>query len=487
MSSLGHELLRWSHAHLPSPADPSRPLVLSDEQARFVIAFYELDAGGRYVYRRAALQAAKGWGKSPLGAIIALAEFAGPVAPATPWVQLAACSEEQATSNVYSLIWTLLSENDGRAARELGIDLGRGRLYLPSKPGAKLEAVSASWGSREGQRLTFGLLDESHQFLQRNGGHRLARTLRRNAAKTDGRTLELSNAPELGEESIAEETEAHYREGRPGILFEALRPSREPTADMSDAELAELLAEVYHGAPWVELGRLLREVRDPGAPWGEQVRFFFNLPAGGTLAAVEPILWEQRHAVRELVDKEPLALGFDGSHSRDGTALVACTIDGHLVPLVVLERPDGAGDDWRIDRSRVQAALEDAFGRYDVQHLYCDPWQWQDELDEWADRWPDKVTSWPTNSTRRMAPAVDRFRTALAEGRLTHPGHQALTRHVLAARLKPVGRDEDGRGRYLLEKAGPGRLIDACVAAILAYEASSQLTVPRVYRSRSFH
>ena len=53
-----------------------------------------------------------------------------------------------------------------------------------------------------------------------------------------------------------------------------------------------------------------------------------------------------------------------------------------------------------------------------------------------------------------------------------------LTRHVLNARLRKVGRDEDGRGRYTLEKAGPGRLIDACVAAVLAVEAAAQYVEP---------
>lgn len=102
MKTRGFEVLEWSHRYLPSPSDPSQPLVLSDEQARFVIAFYELEEDGTYLYRRAALEAAKGWGKSPLGAIVALAEFAGPVAAPVPWVQIAACSEDQATSNVYS-------------------------------------------------------------------------------------------------------------------------------------------------------------------------------------------------------------------------------------------------------------------------------------------------------------------------------------------------------------------------------------------------
>jgi phage terminase large subunit-like protein len=115
------------------------------------------------------------------------------------------------------------------------------------------------------------------------------------------------------------------------------------------------------------------------------------------------------------------------------------------------------------------------FDDYDVAYLYADPRKWQDELEEWAARWPDRVVELPTNSPRRMSELVDRFRTSLEEDRLTHDGDPDLTRHMLNARLRKVGRDEDGRGRYMLEKAGPGRLIDAAVAGVLACEAASQM------------
>lgn len=105
----------------------------------------------------------------------------------------------------------------------------------------------------------------------------------------------------------------------------------------------------------------------------------------------------------------------------------------------------------------------------------ADPWKWQDELDEWSGRWPDRIVQWPTNSNRRMAPAIDRFRTALEEGRITHNGVEDLARHMLNARLRKVGRDADGRGLCTLEKAGSGRLIDACVASVLANEAAAQI------------
>jgi hypothetical protein len=111
--------------------------------------------------------------------------------------------------------------------------------------------------------------------------------------------------------------------------------------------------------------------------------------------------------------------------------------------------------------------------------LYADPWQWQSELDTWAEKWPDRIVEWPTNQVARAAPAVDRFRSAIAEGHVTHDGDGDLTRHLLNARLRPAGRDHDGRGRYLLEKAGPGRLIDGCVAAMLAVEARAQLEPPQ--------
>jgi len=74
-----------------------------------------------------------------------------------------------------------------------------------------------------------------------------------------------------------------------------------------------------------------------------------------------------------------------------------------------------------------------------------------------------------------MAAAVDRFRSGLIEGHFTHDGDPDLGRHVLNARLRPVGTDDDGRGMYILEKAGPGRLIDGCVAAVLATEGAAQL------------
>jgi hypothetical protein len=83
-------------------------------------------------------------------------------------VQIAAVSEDQ-TDNTYSVIYELLTANDGRAADELSIDVGLTRCYLRDRPG-KLEPVTASAGSREGQPITDATLDETHLWTPTNGG-----------------------------------------------------------------------------------------------------------------------------------------------------------------------------------------------------------------------------------------------------------------------------------------------------------------------------
>ena len=80
-----------------------------------------------------------------------------------------------------------------------------------------------------------------------------------------------------------------------------------------------------------------------------------------------------------------------------------------------------------------------------------------------------------TNQARRFAPAVDRWRTAIAEGTHTHDGDALTTAHILASRLRAVrladGLD-DGRAQYVLIKGEEGDRIDGAVADVLAYQAA---------------
>ena len=485
---IGLDVAAWLQGHLPDPADHRRPLRLTDGQLDFMHSWYTLDAAGRFAYRRGALQQAKGWGKSPLAAFLAIAELCGPVRAdgstwADPLVQIAALSEDQADSNVFALARELLAANDGQAANVLGIDVGRTRFYLKGRPG-KLEAVTADAGSREGQRVTFAVLDESHLWTRRNGGLAIARTIRRNAAKVGGRVLECSNAPELGLGSVAEATLSDAERGEPGILLVASRPPKAPDAEMTDEELLELVAHVYRDAPWVDRRRILAEVHDTATPWDEAIRYYFNVPAGATAMLLDPARWAQLlRADATIPDGARVAIGFDGSHAHDGTAVVICAEDGLLSLELLIEREANDPPDWTVPRNQVHDLIAELFDRFRVARMMCDPFFWRSELDTWSRQYGERIVlEHATNSVRRFGPAVDRFRAAVSTGGIGHTGDADLTRHLLNARLHrgPGRAEDDGHALYTLEKPGPGRLIDAAVAAVLAYEAMATAEPERV-------
>lgn len=512
LPTLGWGVLDWMASYLPSPRDPALPLVLTDEQAEFVLAWYSVDQAGHFPYRRSICERAKGWGKSPLHGAIALAELgaadpddSAPVlfdgwrgrepvgrpwgvkgAP-RPWVQLGAVSEDQA-DNTYSALYEMLTANEHRAARALGIDDGRTRLYLTRRPGS-LEPVTASAGSREGQPVTHALLDETHLWTRRNGGVKLAATLRRNVAKMGGRTQETTNAPVLGEGSVAEQSGQAVARGFSGILWDAVRPDPTPEPDWSDDQLLAALRVAYGDAAWVDLRRILADVRDPATDWSDALRFFFNTRSAAARSAVDPRRWE--HLGRDPRDVPAgtlVGLGFDGSVSRDCTALVACMRDGYSWPVRIWERPPGAPEDWRIPRLEVRDAVEGAFERYTVGLMLCDPPRWSTEIEEWAQRWgADRVLAFDTNQPRRMAPAVDRWLTAIREGSHTHSGDEALGRHVRAARLHKVratADDSDGRSMYVLVKGDEKAWIDGAIADVLAFQAAMTMEEPPVRQPR---
>jgi phage terminase large subunit-like protein len=482
--SKGLDVARRIHDNLPSPSDPSRPFEPTGPQLDLLVALYAED-GGDPLVRRAAWQGSKGIGKSPLAAAIAIDEL---VTHPAPLVQIAALSEEQANSTIYSLVLSMLRANDRRAAHRLGIDEGYGRLRLTDRPG-KLEAVTSAAGSHEGERTTFAVMDETHLWTRQNGGAGLARTIRRNVSKAGGRTLELSNAHEPGLGSVAEQTEADYLAGKPGILFMATRPSRPPQSADSDEQLLAALAEVYADAPWIDQGRILAEIRDPAVPWDEASRYYLNLPAATASILVDPRRWSALAGGAPIPDGARVAVGFDGSHSQDGTAIVLCTEDGHLSLELLIERSPSDPPEWMVPRQLVHDTLADLFARFEVARLLADPYHWQTELEGWARQYGESIVlSYPTSSVRRFGAAVDRFRVAVAEGSLSHDGDANLARHLANARLgRGAGAAADsGHALFTLEKAGPGRLIDAAVAAVLAFEAMAGAPVPEPQRETLF-
>jgi hypothetical protein len=524
--TLGWGVLEWWADHLPSPRDSSSEFILTDSQARDVLEWFRIDpVTGRYVYRRGYSRRSKGRGKSPIEAAKAIVEFAGPVrfdgwdsagrpvgrpwgreGDPLPWVQVGAVSEDQ-TDNTWSVLYYFLTENEGRAADELGIDAGLTRCFLRGQPGAKLEPVTSAAGTREGQPITYAVLDETHLWTPRNGGVKLARTLRRNVAKMNGRTYETTNSFVPGEGSVAEGSYKAAQMGSPGVYADEVEAPRVVDGVAVDLEAPDPVLrsalQVAYGADtwWVDLDRIVAEIRDPDTKWDDSCRFFFNWnqKAGGL--AVDPAKWAELAEPQDVPAKTRIGVGFDGSISDDTTGLIGCTADGFLWVIGAWERKvfdDGRPDrNWRVPRLEVGARVRETFEKFDVGRMFGDPPKWATELETWADEFRltygtteerERVLAFDTNQRSKFCKAVDRFLTAVREGSLRHADDDKLNAHVLASALEKVrvsADDADQRTMYVLIKPEDSRKIDLAVAAVLAYEAA--MTMPETVLEPSIY
>ena len=89
-------------------------------------------------------------------------------------------------------------------------------------------------------------------------------------------------------------------------------------------------------------------------------------------------------------------LAFDGSASGDSTALVGCTLDGHVFVEGLWENPNDTR--WRVPREDVADAIDLAFAKYNVVELACDPWGWRTEIEAGQKHGEKRVIEWNTCS-----------------------------------------------------------------------------------------
>jgi hypothetical protein len=507
---LGHEVLDWMSDHLATPdRSEYEPLELTREQAQFVLNFYALDpATGKRKYRRAVLSRPKGWGKSPILAAIAIVEALGPVVPdgfdahgepvgrpwsdsRTPWVQLAAVSEDQ-TRNAWSPLLEMLREGPavdaypGLEPMETFVNLPKGRI----------EFVTSSATSREGNRPVFCVLDQTEEWKPSNGGIRLAATLRRNLGKTGGSSIESPNAYEPGAGSVSEQSAEYWKrimEGRArddGLLWD----HREAPADTDMGDLQSLLSGLAYAygdsaeaaGGWVDLERIAAEVWDPATDPQSARMYFLNQVTHASDSWISQPEWAGcTHVEAVVADRDMITLGFDGSRKRtglgkttDATALIGCRVsDGHLFEVGVWEQPSGpSGDDWQVPTVEVIAAVETAFQQFNVVGFYADPALWEGHIAGWEAKWSSRLSvkasrehpiEWWMNRPSIVVRALEQFHAAVVQQELSHDGSFALTRHVLNARRRA------GRSGVQIHKEHPDsiRKIDAAIAAVLAWQA----------------
>lgn len=487
--TLGWQVIAWAEHYLPNPRDERQPFEFTDEQAQRVLRWFRIDPiSGEFVSETLVLEEAKGSGKSPFAGVLALVDFAGPClfdgwdadgepiavewgtpGRIEPKFQIAAVSEDQ-TDNTYGALHSLLMANDAKAADALHIDAGLTRCFLTDRPG-KLESVTSAAVSREGAPITGAVKDETHLWKPSNGGVRLSKAISRNLAKTGGRTIETTNAPVLGEKSVAEQRDPD----KPGanVLHYAHRPTHEPDPEWSDDQMREALAEVYGpDAWWVDYERRIREIRDPAAGWADSLQFWFNIRSPGANRAVDPRTWADLIAPQEVEAGTRIGLGFEGV--ANAVVLRGCTVEGYGFTLGAWVAPPGVLD-WQPPREAVNEAVAGAFAVYKVGRMNVNPANWRTEAEEWAQTFGDKlVLAIERNQPTRMSRAVDRWLTSLRTKAHPHDGDETVAAHVAASYLRKVlatDSDEEGRTMYVLERGGGSLPITGAVADVLALEA----------------
>lgn len=457
LSSLGWEILDWGHAHLAQPDGETagRPWEWRRWQIRWVVWWYAVDASGRFLFDRGQVVLIKGGGKSPTAGALGSCALGAPVVfdgfdangravgrpQASPWVQLAAVSEDQ-TVNTMALVLSMLREGDAADVIP-GLDLGLTRIYTAN---GRLEPVTASAPSREGQRLTDAILDESHLWLPGNGGLRLAATIRRNLAKMGGRSIETTNAWRAGEDSVAEGTAQYADMARDGKTRRARILRMHPTAHVPDLAdeptLRSALTTLYADMPWIDVDRIVSEVYDINTDPGDARRFYLNEITSADDALVSAAQYDACEVEARLEDGDAVTLGFDGGKTDDATALVACRVDDRLFEPLGIWEPRGV----EVDRELVSEAVHRAFLRFKVVGFYADVALWESYIDAWSREYRGKLKvkasttsaiGWDMRSRQQIATrGTERFAAAIRDGQIRHSGDAVLRRHVLNARKR---------------------------------------------------
>lgn len=523
--TLGYDAADWMSEFLISPSSlEEEPFIPTAEQLDFLVRLYELDPiTGKRLRHRAILSRPRGWGKSPFLAAIACFEALGdavgdgydsngqPVG--RPWcsipmaefrVLVTAATDDQ-TANTWAPLLQML--RGSRAESVYGLDVMDSFVYIPR---GKIETRTASATSVKGAPTVCALMDQTETWLPGNGGVRLAQTLRNNAGKVGGVTIESPNAFEIGRNSVAEESFKTWEHAKTGRLRKEARSiiyfdHREAPVETDTANGESLLHGlrvaygdssahpdgcVIHEPPcppgWVDLERIKLDFWDTSNdPVVMRADFLNQISVASNAYITQP---ELRAAVREDIEissSEPITLGFDGSEGRkqgiaDCTCLVGYSIEkNHLFKIGCWAQPDGArGQGWTPPKLEIEQVIKETFKKYNVVGFFADPSAgWAGEVKDWEAKYHRRLkikasSAEPiryrqrdvTGTCEAYAQMLSSFRTEA----LTYDGSADMTAHFLHARK------ETRRQGYILVKPADDldySKIDLAVASMMAYRA----------------
>lgn len=499
--TLGYTALGWMETNLrvPSGKYAGEPFRASLDQALFLLWWYALDSNGDWLYRRGVRRLAKGSGKSPFAAALALFELVGECrfdrfdnsAPggvigkpvSLPVVQLAAVSEAQ--TGVTMRLVVGMANKRTEICKKYSLEVGRTYIYTPS--GGRLQLLTSSATSAEGAEPSLVIADEVEHWVPSSGGVDMWATLRRNLGKSGSRMLETCNAWIPGQESVAEKSfdewclqEEGKLRGSQRVLYDArVAPgvtALTGEAGVGEIPLMEALRFVYEPCPWAALDSIQEEIWSPTTPVSVSRRFYLNQPNAAQDTWVTIDEWGTlADTSRELVDGEEVVLFFDGSKSNDNTALVGCCMaDGFVFTVGVWEPEEKTGV---VNTRKVDAAVRRTFERFTVVAFWGDVREWESFVKvSWPDEFGENLLvpaqehgkaaaliAWDMRSHGyEFAVASEECRAEIENKSFRHDGNWDTSRHIGNCR------ETERRGFITVRKESPKspNKIDAAVCVI---------------------
>jgi phage terminase large subunit-like protein len=519
--TLGWGVLNWWAQYVKTPGGEhaGEAFMPTLEQARWVLWWYAVDDKGRYCYRNGVLRRLKGWGKDPLAAALALVELCGPVAFAgfdlkgeplgksrhAAWVQIVAVSQEQ-TKNTMSLFPVMVS---AKLKEDYKLEVNKTIIY--SEIGGRIESVTSSPHSMEGNRPTLVIRNETQWWVEAVQGHELAGVIEGNVTKIQGaRTLSICNAHIPGEDSVAERDYDAWQAVQSGqavdvgTLYDALEaPADTPVSEIPSekedpegysagvAKLREGIEIARGDSVWLPVDAIVESVLDVKNPVTESRRKFLNQVNASEDSWIAPYEWDAVAVPEATLSKgDKITLGFDGSKSNDWTALVACRVEDGCLFLVKAWNPAKYPND-QVPREDVDATVRSCFERFDVVAFRADVKEFEAYVDQWSRDFKKqmKVNASPASpiafdmrgNQKRFALDCERFLDSVLEQELSHNGNVTLRQHVLHARRHPTVYDA-----ISIRKASKdsSKKIDAAVCAVLAFGGRQDYLMSKRNRSR---
>lgn len=241
----------------------------------------------------------------------------------------------------------------------------------------------------------------------------------------------------------------------------ALAPD-DPRDDMAVVKLANPLSTIT-------VEDLLEE-HDSMTPWN-WARFACGVWVGHALQAIDPLRWAQLGRPGLTIPAgASISLGIDLAWRVDSTAIVPLWMKSASdrrfgAPAIIHPPRDGS-----IDEDQVLAAIQAYTDTWNVERIVFDPNAGGHGLAAKLRKLGHTTVEW-SQDPAPMSLAADLFDTAIREGLLSHPEHDELTAHALAAVAVYTSGEKWRYDKPKRKRRGESlpKLIDGLIAAAMVH------------------